>query len=539
MLFDNMFNKNNLYGVYIKMIKENDNFLFFQEAENIIKSRKSFRSVTFDFENYCIEAIIDKFKIEIRLENIKNDYTVICTCGDDYCSHSLALVLKLLGKESGTNNSFRNLEKLSKYDEDSYYEHNDEEKNIKKIFISQNLISAVDRSVFKRGLEYYRDGKVKVLDFLAKSKVLAVVKGKEENYDVILTLQNDIVLSQCNCVFFHVNNSICKHIVAASLECDRKNKYVDPYGNTVDEEIRNQFIKREKKEPIEEIRTQSSIDTRDIHSKTKFDKNDIKFSFNKFNKRDNFEEKNESDKFLEYITYKKDSKFEKNEKFDLNTNKSKNKEQKKIKRKIKINKKDEKNKQKYTLNQIINSSSRNSSNASKHSNISKFSNNSFSTKSIITIRSVELVDIEKQTLKNIKLGSTFSRLDPVTYNSVKSSLDKIKVLQYSQDFDPVYSARKIVSIFIKTTKAILNKIKQNFRDKIENNKIFTLLTKFGTNDIITFVDDDFQLVEKKVVPLLKKGFELFSSKLDDTHLELLKNDIFENTSKEVLFNLET
>ena len=63
-------------------------------------------------------------------------------------------------------------------------------------------------------------------------------------------------------------------------------------------------------------------------------------------------------------------------------------------------------------------------------NKSKKSNSSQSSKkSINTITSLEMVNIEKKEFKKLNKGSTFSRLYPVTYMSVKSSLEKIKKLQ--------------------------------------------------------------------------------------------------------------
>lgn len=411
---------------------------------------------------------------------------------------------------SKTNIISNNNDKDNNYKDNKFLSINNNliSKNIKSIFLSQNLINKVDKEVFKRGLIYFRHKKVRLLDFLATNKVLATVFGSNNfKYDVLITLQSDIILNECNCKFFHLNKSICKHIVSACLECDKTNKFIDPIGNTIDEEIRNQYAYREFNNTKHTAKVKKEKKKASFANKHSFDNNNnIKT------------EKNYNNIYNERI-----NNYDTEENLSINKNNRSTPSRRK-KKNIHFHFRD--------LNDNLRN--RSSSNSSNFSTKSKDTNASSH-----TLKSIDFVNIRDTLFKKISTASsTFSRLDSLTYNSVKSSLDKLKKLSYSLGFDSVYSARKVISILSNTIKIILSKIKKNFRDVDENKKIFTTLVKFSLLDITLIVEDEFNFVEKEVIPLLVQGFNMFKSKLNTTDFNYLKNDIYEKTNREILLMLE-
>ena len=86
---------------------------------------------------------------------------------------------------------------------------------------SKEIITSVTRTIFDRGREYFRKGKVRNL-VIGKETVLAVVSGNED-YDVEVGFAKNCFGADCSCPYMENNqNDYCKHIVAVAIARDKK-----------------------------------------------------------------------------------------------------------------------------------------------------------------------------------------------------------------------------------------------------------------------------------------------------------------------------
>lgn len=83
--------------------------------------------------------------------------------------------------------------------------------------LATKLTREFDSGVRRRGFEYFRDGLVRIHTG-SESEVEARVRGSH-NYEVSLTLPDDVLVAWCACPFFA--SDLCKHLWATILACDR------------------------------------------------------------------------------------------------------------------------------------------------------------------------------------------------------------------------------------------------------------------------------------------------------------------------------
>lgn len=79
------------------------------------------------------------------------------------------------------------------------------------------LLELAGPLVFDRGIDYYEDGRVELIDLLPR-RVTAEVAGTE-TYDVELRVADTGLDWSCTCPFYAEDGAFCKHCVAVALDC--------------------------------------------------------------------------------------------------------------------------------------------------------------------------------------------------------------------------------------------------------------------------------------------------------------------------------
>ncbi len=82
--------------------------------------------------------------------------------------------------------------------------------------LARDLASHFDTSVRKRGVDYYRGGRVQIEDG-SESRIAAIVRGSDR-YEVHLERDHDEIRATCTCP--HFDTDMCKHIWACILAAD-------------------------------------------------------------------------------------------------------------------------------------------------------------------------------------------------------------------------------------------------------------------------------------------------------------------------------
>ena len=125
------------------------------------------------------------------------------------------------------------------------------------------IISSSSGSSCWRGLDYYKNKKIKDIKEISDIEYTSVVSGTKE-YSVYLNLKNPRK-STCNCPLANGKRIICKHIVATyfsvvpgSAEAfeDEQNRLQEEYEDYQENEYKNaiKYInKMSKKELVEEL----------------------------------------------------------------------------------------------------------------------------------------------------------------------------------------------------------------------------------------------------------------------------------------------
>src|SRR6185295_4235007 len=89
------------------------------------------------------------------------------------------------------------------------------------------LAPFVDSKVRQRGLQYFREHRVRLL-FCDSRRVEAIVSGSSP-YNVVLNREIQFLWSSCSCPYFE-RGEPCKHIWAAILAADSKGGLQSPDG---------------------------------------------------------------------------------------------------------------------------------------------------------------------------------------------------------------------------------------------------------------------------------------------------------------------
>ena len=125
------------------------------------------------------------------------------------------------------------------------------------------IISSASGSSCRRGLDYYKNKKIKNIKKISDIEYISVASGTED-YTVYLNLKN-ARKSTCNCPLANGKRIICKHIVATYFSVvpgsakefeDEQNRLQEEYEEYQENEYKNaiNFIKKmSKKELVEEL----------------------------------------------------------------------------------------------------------------------------------------------------------------------------------------------------------------------------------------------------------------------------------------------
>jgi len=100
--------------------------------------------------------------------------------------------------------------------------------------ITEDMIKSISSSViYKRGLEYFREGRVHIRSIDEKS-VTAVADGTEI-YNISARIDNSrVVESFCTCPYYHTMGCSCKHIVATLKMCQKELSESASFNNAND-----------------------------------------------------------------------------------------------------------------------------------------------------------------------------------------------------------------------------------------------------------------------------------------------------------------
>lgn len=125
------------------------------------------------------------------------------------------------------------------------------------------IISCASGSSCWRGLDYYKNKRIKNIEKISDIEYSSIVSGTEE-YSVYLNLKNPRK-SSCNCPLANGKSIICKHIVATYFNVipgsakefeEQQNRLQKEYEEYKENEYKNtiKFInKMSKKELVEEL----------------------------------------------------------------------------------------------------------------------------------------------------------------------------------------------------------------------------------------------------------------------------------------------
>ena len=90
------------------------------------------------------------------------------------------------------------------------------------ISYSKQIIDSVTKTIFDRGMEYFKEGKVFNLK-IDEARTEADVKGARQDYFVEMEYNDKGFMGDCDCPYMKNNhNDYCKHIVAVAIARDVK-----------------------------------------------------------------------------------------------------------------------------------------------------------------------------------------------------------------------------------------------------------------------------------------------------------------------------
>lgn len=91
-----------------------------------------------------------------------------------------------------------------------------------QVSYSKQIVGSVTKTIYERGMEYFKKGKVFNLK-IEESRTEADVEGTRQDYFVEMEYDNDGFMGDCGCPYMENNhNDYCKHIVAVAIVHDTK-----------------------------------------------------------------------------------------------------------------------------------------------------------------------------------------------------------------------------------------------------------------------------------------------------------------------------
>lgn len=86
----------------------------------------------------------------------------------------------------------------------------------------KQIIDSVTETIFDRGMEYFKGGKVFNLK-VEEARTEADVEGTIQDYFVEMEYDNDGFMGDCDCPYMENNHhDYCKHIIAVAIAWDIK-----------------------------------------------------------------------------------------------------------------------------------------------------------------------------------------------------------------------------------------------------------------------------------------------------------------------------
>lgn len=91
-----------------------------------------------------------------------------------------------------------------------------------QVSYSKQLIDSVTKTIYERGVEYFKKGSVFDLK-IEETRTEADVEGTRQDYFVELEYDSDGFMGDCDCPYMENNHDdYCKHIVAVAIAHDKK-----------------------------------------------------------------------------------------------------------------------------------------------------------------------------------------------------------------------------------------------------------------------------------------------------------------------------